>query len=159
MRALSYSSSYYTTTVSLPWMRLTSTVKYNGSPSGTLLCSCNTDWFTFREMFPALIHGFSWGTGDLLEGEEQRIAEIPRPQTAAVTNLLLSHCFHGDGGAVLLSCKVEGRYRRWGEGLGRRSRWWVERRGNVREEKGNLEEDCCCCWNSGNTRRPDVRVC
>lgn len=64
------------------------------------------------------------------------MAEIPRPQTAAVTNLLLSHCFHGDGGAVPLSCRVEGRYRGWGEGLGRRSRWWVERRGNVREEKG-----------------------
>ena len=99
--------------------------------SAMLLLSC--EWFTFRGMFLSRFHGLSRGTGNLheVEGKEQRVTEMPHPQAAAVANLLLSHCFHGNSGAMLLSCKVEWWYTRWGEGLGRRSRWWVERKGNT----------------------------
>lgn len=96
-------------------------------------------------------------------GEEHRVAEMPHPQAAATANLLLFHCFHSNGGGVLLSSKVKWWYRRLGEGLGNRSRWWVGSKGNTigskcrGKKKGNPEEDCCSCrWNSGNTRKPSA---
>lgn len=35
------------------------------------------------------------------------VAEMPRPQTAAVTNLLLFHCFYGNCAGVLLSYEAK----------------------------------------------------
>lgn len=95
-----------------------------------------------------------------VEGEEQRVAELPHPQAAAVANLLLSRCFHGNGCEVLPSCKVEWWYTRWGEGLGRKKqvvggerkregktvrRSWCWRR---KERCGGGER--CWCWSSRN---------
>lgn len=56
-----------------------------------------------------------------VRGEKQRGAEMPRPQAAAAAavavNLLLFHCFQGNGGEVLLSSKAKRWYTIWGEGV------------------------------------------
>lgn len=79
------------------------------------------------------------------------MAERPRPQAAAPTNLLLCHSFHGDGGKVPPPPRAM-LWRRWGRGPGGGA-------GGGRREGGNgcggRQEGWGCCGGIG---RADERL-
>lgn len=82
-------------------------------------CYCLAVGSASRSKAPSWFMG-SAAEASLREGggvEEQRVARMPRPQTAATANLLLFHCFYDNAAGVLLSSKVKRWYTGWGGGV------------------------------------------